>query len=171
MLKVKLQYFGQLVWRVDSLEKTLILGKIEGKMRSGNRGWDGWLSSLMHWTWVWANSRRQWRTQKPGVLQSMGSQRVEHDLGTEQQQLTSKEVWPQAITQFLTFPDTSLSKVFFRVLLACSDFPWGMRSPGWMKVVFNSQILRNLLGELCYKWQSIVTLEVRRQSTSRNNFL
>ena len=42
----------------------------------GNRGWDGWITSLTQWTWAWANSRRWWRTGKPGVLQSMGSQRV-----------------------------------------------------------------------------------------------
>ena len=43
MLKLKLQYFGHLMWRADSLEKTLMLGKIEGKKRRGNRGWEGWI--------------------------------------------------------------------------------------------------------------------------------
>jgi len=43
-----------------------------------NRGWDGWMASLTLWTWVWASSRSWWRTRKPGVLQSTGSQRVEH---------------------------------------------------------------------------------------------
>ena len=52
----------------------------------GDRGWGGWMASLTKCTWVWANSGRQWRTGKPGVLQSMGSQRVGHDLVTEQQQ-------------------------------------------------------------------------------------
>ena len=40
----------------------------------GDRGWDGWMASLTRWTWVWANSGRQWRTGKPGVLQAVGSQ-------------------------------------------------------------------------------------------------
>ena len=40
--------------------------------RGDNRGWDGWMASLTQWTWVWANFRRQWRTRKPDVLQSMG---------------------------------------------------------------------------------------------------
>ena len=44
----------------------------------------------MQWTWVWANSGKWWRTGKPGVLQSMGSQRVRHDLATEQQQQPCK---------------------------------------------------------------------------------
>ena len=52
----------------------------------GDRGWDGWMASLNQWTWVWANSGRSWRTGKPGVLQSMGLQRVGHDWATEQQQ-------------------------------------------------------------------------------------
>ena len=81
MLKLKFQYFGHLMQRADSLEKTLMLGKIEG--RRDNRGWDGWMASLTWWTWVWASSRSWWWTGKPGVLQSMGSQRVGHDWATE----------------------------------------------------------------------------------------
>ena len=45
------------------------------------RGWDGWMASLTQWTWVWANSGRQWRTEEPGAPQSMGSQGVGHDWG------------------------------------------------------------------------------------------
>ena len=45
MLKLKLQYFGHLVWKANSLEKTLMLGKIEGKRRRGGRGWNGWVAS------------------------------------------------------------------------------------------------------------------------------
>ena len=41
-----------------------------------NRGWDGWMLSLTQWTWIWESSGRWWRIGKPGVLQSMGSQRV-----------------------------------------------------------------------------------------------
>ena len=60
-------------------------GKDWGQEEKGdNRGWDGWMASLIQWTWVWANSRGWWRTGKPGVLQSMGSQRVGHNLATEQ---------------------------------------------------------------------------------------
>ena len=52
----------------------------------GNRGWDGWMASLTQQTWVWASSRGWWRTGKPGVLQSIGPQRVRHDWATEQWQ-------------------------------------------------------------------------------------
>ena len=54
MLKVKLQYFGHLMRRVDSLEKTLMLG---AGGEGDNRGWDGWMASLTQWTWVCVNSR------------------------------------------------------------------------------------------------------------------
>ena len=84
LLRLKLQYFGHLMWRTDSLEKTLMLGKIEGRRRGWQRmRWHHWL-----WTWVWASSGRWWRTGKPGVLQSMGLQRVGHNWVTEQQQKT-----------------------------------------------------------------------------------
>ena len=72
--------------RADAMKKTLLLGKIEGRRRRGARGWDGWMASPAQWTWVWANSGREWRTGKPGLLQSMGLQRFGHDLATEQQQ-------------------------------------------------------------------------------------
>ena len=79
MLQLKLQYFGHLMWRTDSLEKTLMLGKIEGD----DRRWDGWMASPTRWTWVWASFRSCWWTGKPGVLQSMGSKRSGHNWATE----------------------------------------------------------------------------------------
>ena len=57
----------------------------------GVRGWDGWIASLMQWTWTWANSGRWWGTERPGMLQSMGSQRVGHNWVVEQQQ--EQNVW------------------------------------------------------------------------------
>ena len=86
VLKLKLQYFSHLRQRADSLEKTLMPGKIKGRRRRGDRGQYGWMASLTQWTWVWASSGRWWRTGKPGMLQSMGLQRVGHDWATEQQQ-------------------------------------------------------------------------------------
>ena len=83
MLKLKLQYFGHLMRRADSLEKTLMQEKIEGRRR---RGWQRmrWLDGITdYWTWVWVNSW-SWRwIGRPGVLQIMGSQRVRHDWATE----------------------------------------------------------------------------------------
>ena len=76
MLKLKLQYFGHLMRKVDSLEKTLMLGRIRGRREGYNRGWDGWMASVTQWTWVWVNSRSWWWTGSLGVLQFMGSQRI-----------------------------------------------------------------------------------------------
>ena len=83
MLKLKLQYFGHLMQRADLLEKTLMLGKIEGRRRRGRqrmRWLDGITDSM---DWVWVNSGSWWWTGRPGVLQFMGSQRVWHDWATE----------------------------------------------------------------------------------------
>ena len=75
MLILKLQYFVSLMWRTDSLEKYLDAERLKAGGKGNNREWDGWMTSLTQWTWVWARSRRWWRTGSPGVLQSMGSQR------------------------------------------------------------------------------------------------
>ena len=82
MLKLKLQYFGHLMWRADSLEKTLMLGKIEGRRRRDG-GWDGWMASPTQWTWVWVDSRSWWWTGRPGMLWFIGLWRVGHDWATE----------------------------------------------------------------------------------------
>ena len=83
MLKLKLQYFGCLMRRADSFEKTLMLGKIEGRRKRGRQrmrlldgitdSMDMSLSKLQSW----------WRTGRPGMLRFMGSQRVRHDWATE----------------------------------------------------------------------------------------
>ena len=71
-LKLKLQSFGYLMWRTDSLEKTLMLCKVEAK-GGGGRRWDGWIASLTQCTWFWANSRRQWRTKEPGRVHGVAN--------------------------------------------------------------------------------------------------
>ena len=83
MLKLKFQSFGYLMQNTDSLEKTLILGKIEGRRRKGWEKMRCWMASPTWWTWVWASSRSWWWTGRPGELQSMGSQRAGHNWATE----------------------------------------------------------------------------------------
>ena len=83
MLKLTLRYFGHLMRRADSFEKTLMLRKIEAGGEVDDRGWDGWMASPTQWTWVWVDSGSWWWTGRPGMLRSMGSQRVGHDWATE----------------------------------------------------------------------------------------
>ena len=83
MLKLNLQCFGHLMWRTDSLEKTLMLGNIEGERRRDDSGWDGQMTSPTWWMWIWASSRNWQWTGKPWVLQSMVSQRFGHNWVTE----------------------------------------------------------------------------------------
>ena len=78
ILKLKLQNCGHLMWRADSSERHWCWGKLRAG-EDDNRAWDGWMASPTQWTWVWASSGTWQWTGKPGVLQSMGSQRVRHD--------------------------------------------------------------------------------------------
>ena len=77
MLKLKLEYFGQQMWRTDP-----DAGK-DWRGEGDDRGWDGWMVTLIQWTWFWVSLGSWWWTGKPGVLQSMGSQIVRHDWATE----------------------------------------------------------------------------------------
>ena len=90
-LKLKLQYFGHLKWRADSLENWCWERlKVEGE--GDDRGWwDGWVASPTQWTWVWVDSRSWWWTARPGMLQFMGLQRVGHDWVTELNWYTKRE--------------------------------------------------------------------------------
>ena len=80
MLKLKLQYFGHLMWRADSLEKTLMLGKIEGRRR---RGWQRmrWLDGITDS--IGMSLSKLWEIVKDREAWSTGSQRVRHDWATE----------------------------------------------------------------------------------------
>ena len=89
--------------------KTLMLGQIESRKRRGQQRMSHlcWMASPTHWTWVWASSRGWWWTGKPGVLQSMGLQRVRHDWVTKQKQL---EVRGQRLTQAVQILNRLMSK-------------------------------------------------------------
>ena len=83
MLKLKLQYFGHRMWRTNSFEKPWCWERLKVGGEGDDRGWDCWIASPTQWTWVWVNSGSWWWTGRPGVLQSMGSQRVGHDWASE----------------------------------------------------------------------------------------
>ena len=77
MLKLKLQYFGHLMWRTDSLEKTLMLGKIEGRRRRGR------MASPTQWTWVWVSSGSWWWTGKHAAAHGVAESRTQLSDWTE----------------------------------------------------------------------------------------
>ena len=57
--------------------------RLKAKGEEGSRGWDSCMASLIQWTWTWVNSRRWWGAGRPGMLRSMGSKRVGHNLATD----------------------------------------------------------------------------------------
>ena len=86
--------------------ENLSLGRLRAGGQRGDREWDGWMASLTQWTWIWANSGRYWETEKPGMLHSVGSLRVRHDLMTKQQTATRScyvriEVWLTGMLQLV----------------------------------------------------------------------
>ena len=68
MVKLKLQYFGHLIWRPDSLEKTLMLGRLKAGAEGDDRGWDGWMALPTQWSWICASSGSWWWTGKTLLL-------------------------------------------------------------------------------------------------------
>ena len=83
ILKLKFQYFGHLMWSLTHWERPWCWKRYKAEEEGDDRGWDGWMASPTRWIWIWVSSRSWWWTGKPGVLQSMGSQRVRHDWVTD----------------------------------------------------------------------------------------
>ena len=83
-LMLKLQYFGQWCEELTHWKTPRCWERLKEGGEGDDRGWDGWMASLTRWTWVWVDSGSWWWTGKPGVLQSMGSQKVGHNLVNEQ---------------------------------------------------------------------------------------
>ena len=83
MQKLKLQYFGHFMRRVDSLKRPWCWEGLGAGGEGDGRGWDGWMASLTRWAWVWVRSGSWWWTGRPGVLRFMGLQRVGHHWVTE----------------------------------------------------------------------------------------
>ena len=83
MLKLKLQYFATWCKELTHLERSWCWERLRAGGEGDDRGWDGWMTSPIQWTWVWVDSRSWWWTGRPGVLQFMELQRVGHDWVTE----------------------------------------------------------------------------------------
>ena len=125
--ETKAQYFGHLMWKANTLEKTQCWERLRAGGERDHRGWDGWIASLTRWTWVWTSSGRWWRIGRPNVLQSMGLQRVGHDWAKQQQQ--PQPAYFPAVTQHWKYAlgtNWNLSRrKWFAVVFLCvvSDIP------------------------------------------------
>ena len=137
--------------KTDSLKKTLILGRNKSGRRGVNRGWDVWMASLTQWAWVWVGSGIWWWTGKPGVLQSMGSQRVGHDWLTELNWTEFLQCWGDICYTSMLIPHN--------YVLSTSPIPIESPSaPHSSLIVCHSFYFFNNLGfpqddqKLCYFW-------------------
>ena len=83
MLKLKLQYLVTCCKELTHLKRPCCWERLKVGGEGDNRGRDGWMASPTQWAWVWLNSGSWWWTGRPGVLQSMGSQRDRHNWVTE----------------------------------------------------------------------------------------
>ena len=91
------------MWKLIHWKRPTCCERLKAGGEEGDREGDGGMASLTQWTGVWANSGRQWRTGKPGVLQSMGLQRVGHDWATKLQQQREGEPQFQLAHCFQSF--------------------------------------------------------------------
>ena len=178
MLKLKLQYFGHLMWRADSSEKTLMWGKIEGRRRRGQQRIYGWMASPTQWTWVWVNSASWWWTGRPSVLQSMGSQRVRRDWVTELNwteeatphpfkfchDITATQSYHQALFLTLVLWQFSppLQLLFLLKSWTLSSHLWGLESTSSKLLLTFCPHCRQILYNLCICISSLIPAEVQK---------
>ena len=120
MLKLKLQYLATWCKELSHWKRPWCWERLKVGGEGDDRGWDSWMESLTQWTWVWASSRSWWWTGRPGVLQSMGSKRVRHELS-----------WIELSSQ--GFPDGSAGKELTCKAAVTGDLsliPGSRRYPG-----------------------------------------
>ena len=122
MLKLKLQYFGHRCEELTHLKRPWCWERLRAGGEGDDREWDGWMAPPTQWTCIWVNSRSWWWTGRPGVLQSMGSQRVRHDWATDYTEMSQfSKLWyfiiPSTWNSYVKVSETSLSVKFLRVLM------------------------------------------------------
>ena len=124
---------------------TLCWGRLKAGGEGEDRVWDGWIASPTQWTWVWASSRRWWRTRKPGMLQSMGLQRVGRNWATE-----------------LNWTDTHIGKFYWQLaaLMAVDCLSPFCSCPGPCHCDFSPGLLQNSnLSPYCHTLSHLFSME------------
>ena len=114
MLKLKLQYFGHLMWRADSFENIWCWERLKAGGEGDDRGWDGWMESLTQWTWVWVDSGSWWWTGMPGMQQFTGVAELTEQLNWTEETNTFTDFLRQA--QFLPHYQTTYQTPCYKFL-------------------------------------------------------
>ena len=118
--------------------KDWYLERLKAGREGDDRGWDGYMLSLTQQTWVWANSGREWGTGKPGMLQSMGSQRIGLDWATEQQQDLKVKITSWSIGYRMNALLASMKTTFILLCISIRALTW----PGTLSM--SSNILKGI---------------------------
>ena len=157
MLKLKHQYIDHLMQRTDSLEKLLMVGKIEGRMRTG---WHKlrWLDGITKWMdMILSKLRVWWWTGKPGVLQSMWSQRVWH---------TEWLNWKLLKTSFWF---KNYGKIIVELFPLCIEYSY---LSSFSLLVMTIETILNIYYEHCWKLSSVsVCLFLKKNSRKHKLYL
>ena len=124
MLKLKLQYFGNLCKELTHWKRPWCWEGLGAGGEGDDRGWDGWMTSPTQWAWVWVNPGSWWWTGRPGVLRFMASQRVRHDWAAELN-WTERSVMFSIFYVFVGHQYVSLEKC----LLKCPHFKIRIQIP------------------------------------------
>ena len=144
MMKLKLQYFGHLMRRVDLLEKTLMLGGIGGRRKRGRQRMR-WLDGITDsWAWVWVNSGSWWWTGRPGVLWFMGSQRVGNDWATELTALMGRALLSKALIRLSADGWSDIPSLI--VAWPKETQPWGYSRAGLVATSKRAYTMGDLAG-------------------------
>ena len=168
MLKLKLQYLATWWEELTHWKRPWCWERLKVGGEGDDRGWDGWMASPTQWTWVWVNSGSWWWTGKPGVLQSLGSQRVRHDWVTELNWKAIKKLNTcrkrtkysfikfESLFLFFVYFVTSSSRSFCSKLCGdLSSFQLNLRHPElWAFKIKSYYLLPHIFEDrLSYYWQ------------------
>ena len=132
MLKLKLQYFGHLMLRADSVKRPWCWERLKAGGEGDDRGWDDWMASPTQCKWIWVNSGSLWWTERPGMLQSMGY---------KESDMTDRLNWTELNWADLCRNRKANSEVFF-ILQGVPGWEWDV----WIQA--SAWLLRFLLPTL-----------------------